>query len=56
MAPFFYTFSVWAVIAGVVAFGDLPNGLALAGIALVIASGLVVVLLDSRSRRPTPVA
>ncbi len=56
VAPFFYTFSVWAVIAGVVAFGDLPNALALAGIALVIASGLVVVLLDSRIRRPTPVA
>lgn len=56
VAPFFYTFSVWAVIAGVVVFGDLPNGLALAGIALVVASGLAVVLLDARSRRPAPLA
>jgi drug/metabolite transporter (DMT)-like permease len=56
VAPFFYTFSVWAVIAGVVVFGDLPNALAMAGIALVIASGLVIVLLDTRGRRPAPVA
>ncbi len=56
VAPFFYPFSVWAVIAGVVVFGDLPNGLALSGIALVVASGLAVVLLDARRRRPEPEA
>jgi drug/metabolite transporter (DMT)-like permease len=56
VAPFFYTFSVWAVIAGVVVFGELPNGLALIGIALVVASGLAVVLLDARGRRRAPVA
>ena len=56
MAPFFYTFTVWAVISGLVVFGELPNALAIAGIALVVASGLAVVLLDARRRRPAPVA
>ncbi len=56
VAPFFYSFTVWAVIAGIVVFGNLPNPLALAGILLVMASGLAIVLLDTRNRRPTPVA
>jgi drug/metabolite transporter (DMT)-like permease len=56
VAPFFYSFSVWAVIAGSVVFGHLPNPLALAGILLIIASGLAVVLLDARPGRPAPVA
>jgi drug/metabolite transporter (DMT)-like permease len=56
VAPFFYTFSVWAVIAGVAVFGHLPNALALAGIGLVVVSGLAIVLLDARGRRPTPAA
>ena len=56
VAPFFYSFSVWAVIAGVLVFGQIPNPLALGGIVLVIASGLAVVLLDQRRPRPSPVA
>ncbi len=56
VAPFFYSFTLWAVIAGVLVFGALPNRLALAGIAIVTVSGLAVVLLDGRSRRPMPVA
>ena len=55
VAPFYYTFTLWAVISGVLVFGHLPNRLALAGIALVAASGLAVVLLDGR-RRPVPAA
>ncbi|MFO1208372.1 MAG: DMT family transporter [Amaricoccus sp.] len=56
VAPFFYAFTFWAMLSGLVVFGDLPNPLALAGIALVTASGLAVVLLDTRGRRPAPVA
>ena len=56
VAPFYYSFTVWAVISGLVVFGHLPNPLAIAGIALVVASGLAVVLLDERRRRPAPVA
>lgn len=56
VAPFYYTFTMWAVISGVIVFGALPNRLALAGIALVAVSGLAVVLLDGRPRRPVPAA
>ena len=47
---------LWAVISGLVVFGHLPNPLAIAGILLVVASGLAVVLFDDRRRRPAPAA
>lgn len=56
VAPFYYFFTFWAVISGLVVFGQFPNALALAGIALVVASGLTVVLLDNRRRKLAPVA
>lgn len=56
VAPFYYFFTFWAVISGLVVFGQFPNSLALAGIALVVASGLAVVLLDNRKRKPVPAA
>jgi drug/metabolite transporter (DMT)-like permease len=56
VAPFYYGFSVWAVISGLAVFGQFPNALALAGIALVISSGLAIVALDGRRRRLTVVA
>lgn len=48
VAPFFYSFAVWAVLAGLVVFGALPNAVALAGIALIILSGVAIVLVDQR--------
>lgn len=51
VAPFYYCFSVWAVISGLLVFGQFPNPLAIAGIALVVASGLVIVSLDERRRK-----
>jgi drug/metabolite transporter (DMT)-like permease len=51
VAPFFYTFSVWAVISGLLVFHQFPNTLAIIGILLVIAAGLTIVLLDERKRR-----
>ncbi|HHY51509.1 MAG TPA: EamA/RhaT family transporter, partial [Alphaproteobacteria bacterium] len=51
VAPFIYMFAVWAVISGVVVFGTLPNALALAGIALIVASGVVIAVIDERKRR-----
>ena len=56
VAPFYYFFTFWAVISGLLVFGQFPNELALAGIALVIASGLAVVYLDNRKRKLVPVA
>lgn len=51
VAPFYYTFSVWAVVSGLVVFSEFPGLLAACGIALVILSGLSIVALDSRRRR-----
>lgn len=56
VAPFYYCFTVWAVISGLVVFGQFPNALAVTGIALVIASGLAIVFLAERKRRLTPVS
>jgi drug/metabolite transporter (DMT)-like permease len=53
VAPFYYTFSVWAVISGLVVFHEFPNTLAVLGILLIIGSGLVIVALDRRSK-PLP--
>jgi len=51
VAPFFYFFTVWAVISGVLVFGQFPNRLALAGMLLVVLSGVAVLILDQRRRR-----
>src|ERR1700733_589638 len=48
VAPFFYSFALWAVLSGVFVFGALPNALALAGIALIAGSGVAIVLIDQR--------
>jgi drug/metabolite transporter (DMT)-like permease len=56
VAPFYYLFTIWAVVSGLLVFRELPNLLALAGIALVIAAGVGVVLLDQRNRRLLPEA
>ena len=56
VAPFYYCFTVWAVISGLLVFGQFPNALAVCGILLVVASGLTIVSLDQRKRRLTVVA
>lgn len=56
VAPFYYTFTIWAVISGMVVFGTVPNLLAIAGILLIIVSGVAVVALDERRRRLTVLA
>jgi drug/metabolite transporter (DMT)-like permease len=50
LAPFNYTKLVWAALAGYLVFGDVPSLNTLAGCALIIASGLYVILRE----RPTP--
>jgi len=56
VAPFYYCFTVWAVISGLLVFGQFPNTLAVCGILLVVGSGLTIVSLDQRKRRLTVVA
>lgn len=56
VAPFYYFFTFWAVLSGLVVFGQFPNLIAISGIVLVVAAGLTIVLLDERKRRLVPVA
>ncbi|MGB9143836.1 MAG: EamA/RhaT family transporter, partial [Aestuariivirga sp.] len=48
IAPFYYTFTLWALISGVIVFGDIPNTLAVTGMLLILTSGLTSVMLDQR--------
>ena len=50
VAPFYYTFTLWAVLSGLVVFGDIPNWLSLIGISLILASGLASIALDQRTK------
>ena len=51
VAPFFYSFALWGVMSGLVVWGELPNALALSGIALIAGSGVAIVVLDQRRGR-----
>lgn len=48
VAPFMYSLTLWAVLAGLLLFNDVPNPLAIAGMALVALAGLLVIFLDQR--------
>lgn len=50
-APFFYTFTIWALLSGWLVFGTIPNTLALAGMALILVSGVAVALASERQRK-----
>jgi drug/metabolite transporter (DMT)-like permease len=51
VAPFMYSLTLWAVLAGALLFGDIPNTLAIAGMALVVLAGLLIIYVD-RQREP----
>jgi len=55
VAPFNYAFTVWAVVSGIVLFGEAPNWLAVAGMLLIVATGLAIMLLEGRTRQGEPV-
>jgi drug/metabolite transporter (DMT)-like permease len=48
IAPFYYTFTLWALISGLLVFGDVPNLIAVVGMLLILTSGLTSVMLDQR--------
>ena len=50
VAPFMYTLTIWAVLAGIILFNDIPNLLAIVGMGLVVVAGLLVILLDGWQR------
>jgi drug/metabolite transporter (DMT)-like permease len=50
VAPFNYTFMLWAGLSGVLVFNEIPNLLSVAGIVLILLAGLAVILLERRTR------
>lgn len=54
VAPFYYSFMVWALIFGHFMFDTVPNTLALAGMALILLSGVAVIYLEQRNRSALP--
>jgi drug/metabolite transporter (DMT)-like permease len=53
LAPFLYTQLVWAMILSYLVFADLPNRWTLAGVAVVVASGLYLLHRDQKVGRRT---
>ncbi len=49
VAPFYYAFMAWGIIMGYLFFGDIPNALAVAGMALILLSGLAIVFMEQRA-------
>jgi drug/metabolite transporter (DMT)-like permease len=45
-APFYYSFTLFAVVFGASLFGEIPNAMAIAGIAMIIVCGLGVLVLE----------
>lgn len=52
VAPFYYSFTLWAVLSGLVIFHDIPNWLSIAGTVLILASGLASIALDRNHTLP----
>ena len=50
LAPFMYTQIVWMIAAGFIVFADVPNDWTLAGVAVVIASGLYLLYREQRMK------
>ncbi|MFM8616901.1 MAG: EamA/RhaT family transporter, partial [Alphaproteobacteria bacterium] len=50
LAPLSYTQMIWAVVAGVLVFGDAPDGITLLGMAVIALSG-VLVAVSGRDRK-----
>ena len=51
VAPFTYSFLIWAVLSGLLLFGDIPNALAVTGMVLIAIAGLAIVLYEGRTRQ-----
>ena len=46
IAPFYYSFMVFAVVLGALIFGDVPNFIGVSGMLIIVASGLAILALD----------
>jgi drug/metabolite transporter (DMT)-like permease len=54
LTPFTYVHLVWAMLIGWIVFGTFPDGYALAGIAIIGGSGLLITLHERRRSSATP--
>ena len=54
VAPFNYTFLLWAGLSGFLLFKEVPNTLAIIGMGLILLAGLAVVILEGRTRTGEP--
>jgi drug/metabolite transporter (DMT)-like permease len=52
VAPFRYTSLLWAIVLGLLVFGDLPDRWTLIGAAIVIGAGLFTLWRERKLRRP----
>jgi drug/metabolite transporter (DMT)-like permease len=48
ISPFMYTMTIWAVGFGYLLFGDIPDRLSVAGMALILVAGVLVIYTDRR--------
>jgi drug/metabolite transporter (DMT)-like permease len=48
LAPMSYTQMIWAVLAGVLVFSDVPDAITIAGMVVIAAGGVLVALPDRR--------
>ena len=57
VAPMQYSQIIWATLYGSLFFGEVPDGRTFAGVALIVASGVYIVLRESRAKtsKNTPV-
>lgn len=53
VAPFRYTSLLWALVLGLVVFGDFPDGWTMIGAAIVVAAGIFTLLRERALRRQT---
>ncbi len=52
VAPFRYTIIIFAILSGMLVFGQLPDGITMIGIAIVVAAGLYTFYREQTLRRP----
>ena len=56
VSPFLYTEMIWAILFGYFIFGDVPNGIMLAGAAVIILAGLYLIASERRRKKAEPQA
>lgn len=56
VSPFRYTILIWAIVIGIVVFGDIPDGWTLVGAAVVVATGIYTFYRERRLMRAVATA